>query len=120
MKRLFRLVLCLSLTLPAFGQAVCDKTVAISVAAGSTATIAPAVPNQSVRICGFVITGNTANTGFQFVSNSVNLTGVMYTAANGSVAYVSNTPTITGVNGYSVTMSCGTGTCTGFASFTQY
>ena len=120
--RLFRVFLCLlCLILPLSAQEQrCDRTTSITVAAGSTATVAVAIAGQRIYVCGWMLTGNTAVTGIQFVSGSTNLTGVMLTPVTGNLTMpVTGSFVLAGNDGAAVTVAATTGAVTGFVRFTQ-
>jgi len=97
----------------------CDRSAAITVTAGNSATVAAAVPGSTVYVCAFLLTGNTASTGVQFQSGTTNLTGVMLTPANGPLTLAKESYALFGVFGEAITVAATTGTVTGFVNYAQ-
>ena len=112
-----RLVLVFLLSaLPVFAQTqVCSNVATFSLAATTTTLIA--VSDRGADICGFAVTGNLASTGFQLIAGSANLTPVMIMPANGNVVWSYMSPTFNVPAATSVTVSCTTGTCSGFVTY---
>lgn len=104
--------------MPVYAQqgSTCPRTASATILAGNTATLVSARDTQT-DICGFMFTGQTAGTGMQLISGSTNITPVLYMGANGNVTWPYQVVTWSVAPGTAVTVSCGTGNCTGFITY---
>ena len=116
--RVLLAILILSVPLQAQEQR-CDRSVSITVSAGASATVASASAFQTVYICSFLLTGNTAATGIQFLTGTAALTGVMLTPVNGPLDHSQDTFFLFGNYGAAITIAATTGAVTGVVSFAQ-
>lgn len=107
-------------------QTVCGLSAVINVAAGTTGTIATPDPGQSIGVCGFIVTSDTAATGAQFktgtgascATNCVNQTGVLRMVVNGSITYGNaNAELFSSGTGNAVYVAATTGAVTGTMSY---
>ena len=59
----------------------CDQTVAVTAPGAAATIVVTSQQNTTIYVCGFLLTGDTAATAIQLMSNSTALTGIMLTPA---------------------------------------
>jgi len=107
----------------------CANSAAISVAAGTTTELVALTASQVIRVCGFVISGDTLATTAKFVygtgvacgSGTTDITGAMRMPDEGSISH-------TGMNGSAfrtiasnaLCITTTTGAVTGFVTYAKY
>lgn len=102
-------------------QGLCDQTVAISVAAAATQTIVAARTGDAVRVCGFVITGDTLATTAVFSSGSTALTGIMRICDECAISSGNGEAILfEGPASGNLTIAAATGAVTGFVRLGQH
>lgn len=104
----------------------CDKSVAISVASGTTTVLVTSVPGSTTQVCGFVVSGDTLATTAQFKvgtgttcgTGTVNLTGAMRLVAQGNIVYGDGSNIVMpGVYNTDLCITTATGAVTGILSY---
>lgn len=107
----------------------CPSSAVINVSAGSTTQLVALASSQIIRVCSFVITGDTAATTATFVygtgsncgTGTTSITGAMRMPDEGSIA-------LSGMNGSlfrtiasnALCLTAATGAVTGFVTYAQY
>lgn len=102
-------------------QGLCDQSAAISVAAAATQTIVAARTGDAVRVCAFVITGDTLATTAVFSSGSTALTGVMRLCDECAISSGDGESIVfEGPASGNLTIAAVTGAVTGYIRFGQH
>lgn len=107
----------------------CPSSAVINVAAAATTELVPLTSSQVIRVCSFVITGDTAATTATFVygtgsncaSGTTSLTGAMRMVDEGNIS-------LSGMNGSlfrtiasnALCLTAATGTVSGFVTYAKY
>lgn len=125
-KLLLLLIILFTLSLSAQAQTICDKSVVINVASGTTGQLVAITTGSTVYVCGFVISGDTLATTAQFVTGTgttcgtgtVNLTGAMRLCDECAIAIGSGVGIVFqgNFNG-AVCLTTATGVVTGILTF---
>lgn len=106
----------------------CDTSAVINVSAAATTQLVALTTGQKIRVCSFVISGDTAATVATFVygtgtncaSSPANLTGAMRIADEGNIAISSNGVLFETIVSNALCLTATTGAVTGFLSYTKY
>ena len=102
-------------------SAPCTRTVAISVIAGASQTLAAAFGSDVVYLCGFTISADTLATTAVFASGSTNLTGVMRLCDECNISSGNfNSVLLETPGGGALTITTVTGAVTGLARIGQH
>lgn len=118
MRKAIFLALLLAFAQLAPAQNFCDQSVAVTAPAGANTEVIAASANQTVYICGFILTANTASTAVQFMSGTTSKSGIMLTPANGPLAYGDgNAILVRGVSSANFAVSAAVGAVTGIITF---
>lgn len=129
MRNLLRLFIIVAITLcPVVvnSQAtICGQTATVSVAAGSTTAIITPDPGQTIGVCGWAFTANTAATGVQLKTGTgtscatgcVSRTDVMLMALNSNLVVIKDNELFASGTGNIVYVAATTGTVTGFINY---
>ena len=129
MKKLFIIVLVLGVavtftepfwgpkTVSAQNSGLCDRTTAISIAAGMTGTVAAASPNTVVYICGYDLSADTLATTAAFESAGAVLIPAMRFCDECNHIAVSTGVLFQGPAGGEITIDTVTGAVTGLVSW---
>ena len=99
----------------------CDQAVAVTAPGAASTIVVTSVGNQTVYVCGLLLTGDTAATAVQLMSNSTALTGVMLTPANGPLSYGNGGAIVVrGIANGNLAVSAAVGKATGVITFGQH
>jgi len=99
---------------------LCDQHKAMaSTPSGSSFTVASALSNQTVYVCGYVLGGDAATTAVTFQSNGTSITGPIRIGSGLSLVVGADAVNIYGTPGQSVTVLVGTGNASGYVTFGQ-
>jgi hypothetical protein len=112
--------------LPTISQ--CDSSAVINVSAAATTQLVALTTGQKIRVCSFVISGDTAATVATFVygtgsncaGSPANLTGAMRIADEGNISISSNGVLFETIVSNALCLTAVTGAVTGFISYTKY
>lgn len=104
----------------------CDKSVAISVASGTSTVLVTSVPGSTTYVCGFVVSGDTIATTAQFKvgtgttcgTGTVNLTGALRLADEGNIVFGDGSNVVMpGVYNTDLCITTATGAVAGILSY---